>query len=94
MTLIGVCLDGGPEPFLILPFMANGSLASYLRKQQYNLVVVNDTHRNYDEELAQVRSNPWLGSSKIIKLIFITQVKFVKNVFWICVYRWLKLWSI
>ena len=62
MTLIGVCLDGGPEPFLVLPYMANGSLVSYLRKQQYNLVVVKDNHRNCDEELAQVRSiEPNLG---------------------------------
>ena len=39
MTLIGVCLDGGPVPYLILPFMANGSLLSYLTKEQVNLVV-------------------------------------------------------
>ena len=39
MTLKGVCLDGGPVPFLILPYMANGSLVSYLRKEQCNLVI-------------------------------------------------------
>ena len=82
MTLIGVCLDGGPEPFLILPYMANGSLISYLRKQQCNLVVVNGTHRNYDEELAQVSSNPcmaWTQQRLVTKLILITQVNFIKK---------------
>ena len=84
MTLIGVCLDGGPEPFLILPYMANGSLVSYLRKQQCNLVVVNGTHRNYDEELAQVRSNPcmhmvWIQQTLVMKLMLIIQVNFIKK---------------
>ena len=32
MTLKGVCLDGGPVPYIVLPFMANGSLLTYLRK--------------------------------------------------------------
>ena len=40
MTIKGICLDGGPVPFLILPYMANGSLLSYIRKEQGNLVVM------------------------------------------------------
>ena len=39
MTLKGICLDGGPVPFLIMPYMANGSLLSYIRKEQLNLVL-------------------------------------------------------
>ena len=39
MTLIGVCLDGGPIPYIVLPFMANGSLLSYLIKERVNLIV-------------------------------------------------------
>ncbi len=39
MTLIGVCLDGGPVPYIVLPFMANGSLLSYLIKERVNLIV-------------------------------------------------------
>ena len=38
MSLKGVCLDGGPAPYIILPYMANGSLLSYLKKEWYNLV--------------------------------------------------------
>ena len=42
MSLKGVCLDGGPVPYLILPYMANGSLASYLKKERKNLVIMID----------------------------------------------------
>ena len=39
LTLIGVCLDGGPAPYIIMPFMENGSLLSYLKKERANLVL-------------------------------------------------------
>ena len=39
MTLIGVCIDGGPAPFIVMPFMANGSLLSHLKKERLNLVL-------------------------------------------------------
>ena len=34
LTLSGVCLDGGPAPYIIMPFMANGSLLAYLKKNR------------------------------------------------------------
>ena len=39
LTLIGVCLDGGPAPYIVMPFMARGSLLSYLQKERENLVI-------------------------------------------------------
>lgn len=33
MELIGVCLDTGSAPFIIMPFMANGSLLQYLKSE-------------------------------------------------------------
>jgi serine/threonine protein kinase len=42
LNLMGVCLDGGPAPFIIMPFMENGSLLSYLRKEKDTLVVKPD----------------------------------------------------
>ena len=39
LTLIGVCLDGGPAPYIIMPFMEKGSLLSYLKKNRENLVL-------------------------------------------------------
>ena len=52
MSLKGVCLDGGPVLYIVLPYMANGSLQSYLKKQRHNLVVVKDS--NIEKEDSQV----------------------------------------
>ena len=42
LPLIGVCLDGGPAPFIIMPFMSNGSLLSHLRKFRKELLLPLD----------------------------------------------------
>ena len=34
MSLIGVCLDAGPGMSTVMPFMANGSLLDYLKKER------------------------------------------------------------
>ena len=34
LTLRGVCIDRGPVPYIILPYMANGSLLNYLKKNR------------------------------------------------------------
>ena len=39
LKLSGVCLDGGPAPYIIMPFMANGSLLSFLKEERENLVL-------------------------------------------------------
>ena len=39
MNLMGVCIDAGPTPYIVLPYMANGDLLSYIRKQQNSLLV-------------------------------------------------------
>ena len=39
LSLTGVCLDGGSAPYIIMPFMTNGSLLSYLKKRKNELVV-------------------------------------------------------
>ena len=41
LTLNGVCLDGGPNPYIIMPFMANGSLHAYLKKNRGMLTVAS-----------------------------------------------------
>ena len=50
LTLIGVCLDGGPAPYIIMPFMENGSLLSYLKKERENLVLEFGT----DEDVVRI----------------------------------------
>ena len=34
MSLVGVCLDAGPGVSIVMPFMANGSLLDYLKKER------------------------------------------------------------
>lgn len=41
LSLTGVCLDGGSAPYIVMPFMTNGSLLSYLKKKKHELVVPN-----------------------------------------------------
>ena len=43
MGLIGVCLDAGSAPYIIMPYMANGSLLKYLRRERKNVVILNET---------------------------------------------------
>ena len=47
LTLKGVCLDGGPAPYIVMPFMANGSLLAYLKKNRNSLVI---SHENADDQ--------------------------------------------
>ena len=39
MNLLGVCLDAGPTPYIVLPFMENGDLLSYIKKRRESLLV-------------------------------------------------------
>ena len=46
MPLIGVCLDSGPGVSMVMPYMANGSLLDYLKKERSNLVITgNDSDK-------------------------------------------------
>ena len=47
LNIVGVCVDAGPAPYIIMPFIANGSLLAYIRKEKTNLVVPKDA----DDEL-------------------------------------------
>ena len=39
MNLLGVCLDAGSTPYIVLPFMENGDLLSYIKKHRESLLV-------------------------------------------------------
>ena len=43
MSLVGVCLDTGSAPFIIMPYMDNGSLLTYLKREREN-IVLSDEH--------------------------------------------------
>ena len=41
MGILGICLDG-QTPYVVMPFMANGSLHTYLRKHRVELLISED----------------------------------------------------
>ena len=41
LSLTGVCLDLGPAPCIIMPFMSRGSLLSYLKKERSTLTATD-----------------------------------------------------
>ena len=43
LTLRGVCLDGGPAPYIIMPYMTNGSLQGHLKENRGMLVIDPDS---------------------------------------------------
>lgn len=46
LKLSGVCLDGGPAPYIVMPFMENGSLLKYLIDERESLVLSLDSTEN------------------------------------------------
>ena len=34
LNLIGVCVDGGPAPYVVMPYMERGSLLHFLKKER------------------------------------------------------------
>ena len=42
MKLIGVCIDKGASPYIVMPYMAYGSLLYYLKKQRVELTLVSE----------------------------------------------------
>ena len=43
MGLLGVSLDSSLSPYLVLPFMAGGSLLAHLKKKRSELVIKHDS---------------------------------------------------
>ena len=57
LNLIGVCMDGGPAPYIVMPYMANGSLLVHLRENKGQLVLED----NSEHELVSVLINTKQG---------------------------------
>ena len=43
MGLIGVCLDAGSAPYIIMPYMANGSLLKWLKRERKNIIHLDES---------------------------------------------------
>ena len=49
MGLVEVCLDGGPAPYVVMPYMINGSLLEYLKRERDKLVFTDNEQHDEDE---------------------------------------------
>ena len=65
LTLRGVCLDGGPAPYIIMSFMANGSLLAYLKENRKKLVVSGGDKEEYSDDVSCCLIISWLGRVKV-----------------------------
>ena len=45
LTLIGVCIDASTAPYVITPYMANGSLLAYLRRERKDLIMGSQANK-------------------------------------------------
>ena len=43
LNLIGVSVDAGPSPYIVMPYMTHGSLLTFLKKERPRLTIVEDT---------------------------------------------------
>ena len=43
LSLIGVCIEATPAPYIVMPYMSNGSLLEFLRKERVNLLLKDST---------------------------------------------------
>ena len=61
MPLIGVCLDAGVG--VVMPYMANGSVLSYLKKERETLLLQDEA------DMEQVRVEPEDRRSVLISVV-------------------------
>ena len=71
LSLKGVCLDGGPVPYIIMPFMTNGSLQSYLKENRESLVM-DPSSTNPDDVVRRQDSLPCIAVSNPLLFIVAT----------------------
>ncbi len=49
LSLIGVCVDAGPTPYIVMPYMSNGSLQLFLRKERDSLLFQEESELEEDK---------------------------------------------
>ena len=74
MPLIGVCLDTGPGVSIVMPFMTNGSLLDYLKKERRSLEPMG-------EEPNKVRSLKLILPLQVLKVILYSLQLYISMLF-------------
>lgn len=86
LSLRGICLDGGQVPYIVTPFMSNGSLLSYLKRNSQDYVLQPGSKIDNDNRASAMYSI-YTGYSIPIRIICIIQLGFKtinRNVFTSC----------
>ncbi len=65
MSLVGVCLNVGPGIAIVMPYMSNGSLVDYLKRERGSLELDND------DETDQVCGIFMIGLEQLFSIIYI-----------------------
>ena len=65
LKLRGVCLDGGPAPYIIMPFMTNGSLQSHLKENRASLVADPTSNPDLDDLVSKHTPCSWQGQNTV-----------------------------
>ena len=47
LSITGICIDAGIAPYIVLPYMVNGSLLDWLKRERKRIVM--DKEYNEDE---------------------------------------------
>lgn len=76
LPLLGVCVDAGPAPYIIMPFMSNGSLLSYLKRKREIYTVAPDIA---DDQVIQASRKQLLSMCLQVAngMTYLAQQKFV-----------------
>ena len=82
MGLIGVCLDAGTAPLIIMPYMENGSLLKYLKSERDNLIV---SANNDADEVSSLPSEIIMHQLQLFPSV--TRFKRYVSVYWQSVAR-------
>ena len=67
MGLVGVCLDSGNAPLIIMPYMANGSLLKYLKRERESLIV---SEENDEDEVNCIFSSRSMQFQSITSYLY------------------------
>ena len=71
MGLIGVCLDAGSAPYIVMPYMANGGLLHYLKRERGNLVLPENADEDEVNAIDNCRFNVYIQVLEVRKRLMV-----------------------